>query len=162
MASNNNDELVLVTGASGYIATHIVKQLLEAGYRVRGTVRSVKDEKKVAPLRKLCPNAKHEVELVEADLNKEEGWLEAVNGCTYVLHTASPFPNTAPKHEDDLIKPAVNGTLFVLRACAGDTSTVRRVVLTSSVAAIAGDNFSDGYTYTEKDWPKVDGQLGNY
>lgn len=88
----NDDEVVLVTGASGYIATHIVKQLLELGYKVRGTVRSLKDEKKVAPLRKLVENPKHDLELVEADLLNESSWLEAVKGCTYVLHTASPVP----------------------------------------------------------------------
>ena len=91
----NDSDLVLVTGASGYIATHIVKQLLELGYRVRGTVRSLTDDKKVAPLRKLVDKSKHELELVEADLLNENSWLDAVKGCTYVLHTASPFPNTS-------------------------------------------------------------------
>ena len=91
----NDQELILVTGASGYLASHIVKQLLELGCRVRGTVRSLKDEKKVAPLRKLVENPKHDLELVEADLLNESSWLEAVKGCTYVLHTASPFPNTS-------------------------------------------------------------------
>ena len=66
--------VVLVTGASGYIATWVVKRLLEAGYRVRGTVRSLENEKKVAPLRNLCPDAKHPIELVEADLTKPESW----------------------------------------------------------------------------------------
>ena len=95
--SEENDELVLVTGASGFIATHIVKLLLEKGYRVRGTVRSLKDEKKVAPLRKLVSNPKHELELCEADLTNEKGWAEAVKDCDYVMHTASPFPNYVPK-----------------------------------------------------------------
>lgn len=90
----NDNEIVLVTGASGYIAIHIVKLLLESGYKVRGTVRSLKDEKKVSPLRKLVANPKHELELVEADLLNEQSWLNAVKGCTYVLHIASPFPNT--------------------------------------------------------------------
>ena len=71
----NDNEIVLVTGASGYIATHIVKQLLELGYKVRGTVRNLKDEKKTSPLRKLVVKPKHELELVEADLLNESSWL---------------------------------------------------------------------------------------
>jgi nucleoside-diphosphate-sugar epimerase len=153
---NMENDLILVTGASGYIACHIVKKLMEKGYRVRGTVRSLKDEKKVAPLRNLVQNPKHELELVEADLLKEEKWSDAVKGCTFVIHTASPFPNSSPKDENELITPAVNGTLYVLRACVQEGSKVKRVVLTSSVAAIAGSNFENNRTYTEKDWPNVD------
>ncbi len=93
--NTNDDEIVLVTGASGYIATHIVKMLLELGYKVRGTVRSLKDEKKISPLKKLVINPKHELELVEADLLNESSWLNAVKGCTYVMHTASPFPSAS-------------------------------------------------------------------
>ena len=85
-------DFVLVTGASGFLASHVVKQLLELGYRVRGTVRSLTDDKKVAPLRKLVDKSKHELELVEANLLNENSWLDAVKGCTYVLHTASPVP----------------------------------------------------------------------
>ena len=104
---------VLVTGASGYLASHIVKQLLEQGYKVRGTVRSLKDEKKVAPLRKLVENPKYPLELCEADLLNENSWIEAVKDCTYVIHTASPFPNAVPRDEKDLILPAVNGYYFM-------------------------------------------------
>lgn len=103
------DGLVLVTGASGYIASHLVKQLLEAGYRVRGTVRKLSDEKKVSHLRNLVPDAKHPLELVEADLLNDQSWFAAVQGCTCVHHTASPFPSTIPDDENELIKPAVNG-----------------------------------------------------
>jgi nucleoside-diphosphate-sugar epimerase len=155
-----DDDLILVTGASGYIATHIVKQLLEKGYRVRGTVRSLKDEKKVAPLRNLTDKVRFPIELVEADLLNEASWPKAVKGCTYVLHTASPFPSGRPDNEDVVVKPALNGTLNVLRACAQEGSTVKRVVLTSSVAAIAGEIYKHGYTYTEKDWPE--GELEPY
>lgn len=161
MASNQNqitdEDLILVTGASGFIATHIVKQLLEKGYRVRGTVRSLKDEKKCAPLRKLAENRKFELELVEADLTKEETWKDAVKDCTYVLHTASPLPLQQPKDENELVVPAVNGTLFVLRASVN----VKRVVLTSSMAAICGDTYISEHTYSENDWSEPN-KLGPY
>ncbi len=73
---------------------------------------------------------KHELELVEADLLNEKSWLNAVKDCTYVIHTASPFPASQPNDENELIKPAMDGTLFVLRACVQDDSKVKRVVLT--------------------------------
>jgi len=101
-------ELVLVTGASGYIASHIVKQLLHEGYRVRGTVRNLKDEKKVLPLKSLAKNP-NSLELFEANLLDEHSWLNAVNGCAFVLHTASPFPSSVPNDINELIKPAVDG-----------------------------------------------------
>ncbi|RNA00909.1 NADPH-dependent aldehyde reductase ARI1-like isoform X1 [Brachionus plicatilis] len=151
-------DLILVTGASGYIATHIVKQLLELGFRVRGTVRSLKDDKKVLPLKTLISNPKHELELCEADLLNEESWPAAVKDCTYVLHTASPFPNKVPKDENEIISPAVSGTLSVLKACIQTDSKVKKVVLTSSVVAVAGDNLKHLYTYTENDWPDLKDQ----
>lgn len=151
----NDEDLVLVTGASGYLAIHVVQQLQELGYRVRGTVRSLKNEDKVAPIRNLVKNPKHEVELVEANLDNEESWIDAVKGCKYVIHTASPFPATVPKDENEIITPAVNGTLFVFRACAQPDSTVKKVVLTSSIVAIAPEIFENGRRYTEKDWPDV-------
>lgn len=109
-------------------------------------------------MKRLVSNPKHEIELCEADLLNEQSWLEAVKGCTYVIHTASPFPNSKPDDENVIIQPAVNGTLFVLRACLQEGSKVKRVVLTSSVAAIAGDHFRHGFTYTEKDWPETKDQ----
>ncbi|XP_041470645.1 phenylacetaldehyde reductase-like [Lytechinus variegatus] len=146
---------VLVTGASGYIATHIVKQLQEAGYKVRGTVRSLSNPKKVGPLKELCQNPAHELELVEADLNKDEGWKEAVQGCSHVLHTASPYPLAAPKHEDELIKPAVEGTTRVLQACK-EVGGVKRVVVTSSCAAISDLAETPKEPLTEEVWLKVE------
>ena len=148
-------DLVLVTGASGFIATHIVQQLLKAGYRVRGTVRFTKNEEKMKPLYQLCPEANDRLEFVNADLSDEKCWPEAVKNCTYVIHTASPFPVEAPKHEDDLIKPAVEGTLSVIKA-AQATGTVKRVVLTSSCEAVYHcDEVTGGKPLTEENWSDV-------
>jgi dihydroflavonol-4-reductase len=131
---------VLVTGASGFIAGHCVSELADHGYSVRGTVR---DPAKAAHLAGIA-------ELVTADLESDDGWTDAVAGCDYVLHVASPFPITDPADENDLIRPAVEGTLRVLRASAA-SGTVKRVVLTSSVTAIRGDSPGDR-TLTEDDW----------
>ena len=145
------EELVLVTGATGYIATHIVQQLLQAGYRVRGTVRSLKNEEKVKPLYELCPEENDKLELVECDLLDENCWDAAVKDCTYVLHTASPLPLSHPKDEDEVIKPAVDGTMFVLRA-SQKAGTVKRLVLTSSAAAMEYFDNPEGRLVTEQDW----------
>lgn len=152
----SEQDLVLVTGASGYIAGYCVRELLEHGYAVRGTVRSLAARDKVAHLRVLAEQTGGTLELVEADLADDEGWAAAVAGCTHVMHVASPNPPNVPKHEDELIRPAVEGTLRVLRACA-DSGTVRRVVLTSSIAAVTMGHDQDSDTvYTEEDWSNPD------
>ncbi|XP_067142568.1 uncharacterized protein [Centruroides vittatus] len=156
MASGGDSPLVLVTGASGYIAAHIIKLLLEEEYRVRGTVRSLQNEQKVKPLQELCPDARYPLELVEADLTNPDCWKDVVKDCTYVIHVASPFPNAPPSNEEDVVKPAVEGTKNVLQACA-DAGTVKRVVLTSSIVAIHGETVTeDGKVYTEGDWSNPD------
>lgn len=147
---------VLVTGASGFIATHVIYQLQQQGrVRVRGTVRSLKREEKVKPLRNLVPDAKYPLRLVTADLQDAESWTRAVKGCTYVYHIASPFTVSSPRDENELIRPAVEGTLNVLKACA-ESGTVKRVVLTSSVVAVATSIGNPGqppdYVYSETDW----------
>lgn len=131
---------ILVTGASGFIAGHCVSELAGHGYTVRGTVR---DPRKAAHLADIA-------ELVHADLESDDGWADAVAGCDCVLHVASPFPLSDPADENDLIRPAVQGTLRVLRASAR-SGTVKRVLVTSSVAAIVGDRPA-GQTLTEADW----------
>ena len=149
--------LVLVTGASGYIAAHAVQLLLSSGkYRVRGTVRSLKNEEKVKELKELVPDSKYPLDLIEADLQTKESWPAAVQGCTYVLHIASPFPAAVPKNPDEVIRPAVDGTLNVLEACS-QSGSVKKVVLTSSIAAIScgGAGRPDrpkDHVYTEEDW----------
>ncbi|XP_055927795.1 uncharacterized protein LOC129959042 [Argiope bruennichi] len=156
MASGGETATVLVTGASGYIAAHIIKLLLDEGYKVRGTVRDAQNEAKVKVLKELCPDATYPLELVEADLLKEDSWKEVVKNCSYVIHTASPFPSTTPANADDVIKPAVDGTKNVLQACA-DAGTVKRVVITSSVAAVHGEMvMEEGKEYTEGDWTNTE------
>lgn len=148
-SNDNQNTLVLVTGASGFIAGHCLQALLAEGYRVRGTVRSLSNQAKVQHLETIAPG----VELVEADLASDAGWAEALNGATYVLHVASPFPSVIPDDENELIRPAVDGTLRVLREAAKTNGAVKRVVVTSSVAAVAyGHAQKQGHTYTEADW----------
>ena len=148
--AEENTPLVLVTGSSGFVASQCVKQLLEDGkYKVRGTVRSLKNEEVCEALKSLVPDAKFPLELVEANLLDEETWKKAVEGCTYVLHVASPFLLETPKNVDELMKPAVDGTLNVLKACS-EMGGIKRVVVTSSVASIWVGNL--GKVLDEGDW----------
>jgi len=136
---------VLVTGGSGFIGSHCILQLLAAGHEVRTTVRSLKREGDVRALLKeggAEPGAR--LSFFAADLEKDAGWAEAVAGCEYVLHVASPLPPSLPKNEDELIVPAREGTLRVLRASRD--AGVKRVVQTSSFAAI-------GYGHPERKTP---------
>ena len=110
--------LALVTGATGYIATHVIQQLLLSGnYRVRGTVRSLKNEEKVKALKELVPDAKYPLDLCEADLQNKESWPPAVQGSKYVFHIP-PFLSSPPKNPANLIRSAVDGTINVLTAYA--------------------------------------------
>ena len=129
-------ELVLVTGGSGFLGAHCILELVKAGYRVRTTVRSAKREADVLAMLKVGgAEPGNALSFAHADLMADAVWPEAVAGCDYVLHVASPFPPGVPKHEDELIVPAREGALRVLRAARD--SGVKRVVLTSSFAAIA-------------------------
>eukprot|EP01039_Chlorochromonas_danica_P003013 gene3013-3287_t len=145
--------LVLVTGVSGFIASWVAYAALKVGYRVRGTVRSLANENKVRHLRDLCPGSNYKIDLVEADLTSDQGWDEAVRDCTYILHVASPFPLQEPKDADEVIKPAVEGTLRVLQAASRLATPVKRVVVTSSVASICyGHQKSE---YSDEDWTVI-------
>ena len=140
---------LLVTGASGFIASRIVEHLLARGYRVRGTVRSLRKPGVIDTLRGL-PGAPDRLELVEADLAKPGSFDAPARGCAVVLHSASPYVITAKDPQRELVDPAVNGTREVLRACQRAPS-VRRVVLTSSMAAVTDEPPNDR-VLTEADW----------
>lgn len=139
---------VLVTGASGFIASHIVRLLLARGYRVRGTVRSLSREKETLHVRAL-PGAER-LTLVEADLLVEGSFDDAARGCSHVLHTASPYVLDAKDPQHDLVDPAVKGTRNVLASCQR-AGSVNRVVVTSSMAAITDEPETDR-VLTEADW----------
>eukprot|EP01124_Arcella_intermedia_P033552 TRINITY_DN806_c0_g1_i1.p1 TRINITY_DN806_c0_g1~~TRINITY_DN806_c0_g1_i1.p1 ORF type:complete len:476 (-),score=143.48 TRINITY_DN806_c0_g1_i1:37-1410(-) len=143
----NNQKLVCVTGATGYIACHVVEQFLKEGFRVRGTVRS-KDPAKVKHLLAIQEKVGGDLELFEADLNKEFSFNSAFKDVDYIMHVASPFVVTVQDPQKDLVDPAVLGTLSVLRAAAFSPS-VKRIVLTSSMAAITD---SPDRILTEEIW----------
>ena len=154
---------VLVTGASGYIAKHIVLQLLNQGYEVRASVRSLEKSSEVLDAVKphLLDPAKLEsrIKFVKLDLEQDSGWHEALGGVDVLMHTASPFPIASPKDENDLIRPAVEGTLRALRAA--QAQGVTRVILTSSNAAIYGSDLPFGKTeFDETMWTDVNHPIG--
>lgn len=159
----NSDTTVVVTGATGYIARHVIVQALDAGYRVRGTARS---DGAVDALRTELrefvadPISVDRFDVVTADLMSDDGWTEVMQGATYALHVASPIPSAPPKDPNELIVPAREGTLRVLRA-ARDNG-VRRVVLTSSLAAVLYGVDRDK-VFTEADWSNPDDRrIGAY
>jgi len=149
-----NNTTALVTGVSGFIAKHCAVELLNAGYRVRGTIRSLGRSAQVKDT--LARHADtSRLEFAETDLESDAGWNEALAGCTSVLHVASPFPASQPKDEQVLIRPAVQGTLRVLRAAKA--AGVERLVQTSSMAAVYyGHPHDRTAPFTEADWTVVD------
>lgn len=146
---------VLVTGGTGFVAAHCLIQLAAAGHETRATVRDLAREGDLrAMLRQGGADAAGErPALVRADLNADEGWAEAAAGCDYVLHVASPFPRTAPRDESELIAPARDGALRLMRAARG--AGVKRVVLTSSFAAIGYGSKARTAAFTEEDWTNL-------
>lgn len=148
------DTTVLVTGIGGFLARHVAQQLLQKGYVVRGTLRSLARGAEVEQSLRAAGADTGALHLLEADLLRDEGWAAAAAGCDAVIHTASPFPSALPKSEEELIRPAKEGTLRVLRAAYA--AGVRRVVLTSSIAAT---NYGPGKApFTEEDWTDVEGE----
>jgi nucleoside-diphosphate-sugar epimerase len=143
---------VLVTGASGFIAKHCIAELLRKDFAVRGTLRDMGRADWVrAGIGRAGANAGG-VEFVSADLLSDAGWQQAMQGCTYVLHVASPFPLQEPRNPDELIRPAREGATRVLKAAA--QSGIKRVVMTSSVVAVTlpWPEAPQGHVFTEADW----------
>ena len=130
----NLSPLVLVTGASGFIAKHTIHQLLEAGYCVRGTVLNEK-EAEIARNAFAMTTPSSNFSLHTADLTSDRGWEEAVRGCDYVIHLASPYPLVPPSHREALVPMARDGTLRVVKNALGEAS-VKRIVITSSTVAM--------------------------
>jgi len=143
---------VLVTGISGFVGQHCAAELLKNGFAVRGSVRSLSRTAKVENGIKSEIDPKGNLTFCELDLMKDEGWDIAMEGCDYVLHVASPFVVKAPKDENELIKPAVEGTLRALKAAK--KAGVKRVVLTSSTASMQGGRY--GIVHLNQDsWTDV-------
>jgi nucleoside-diphosphate-sugar epimerase len=146
---------VLVTGGTGFVGAHCLIRLLAAGHETRTTVRDLAREGDVRAMLRQggAGEVSQRLALFRADLNSDAGWAEAVAGCDYVLHVASPFPSTVPNDENELITPARDGALRVLRA-ARDAG-VKRVVLTSSFAAIGYGATGHTTAFTEEDWTNL-------
>lgn len=148
-------DLVLVTGGSGFVAGHCILRLLNAGYSVRTTVRSLSREAGVREVLRVGGTEPGDrLACVAADLTSDAGWADAVAGARFVLHVASPFPAQVPRHEDELVVPAREGALRVLRA-ARDAG-VSRAVLTSSFAAVGYGHPPQSRPFTEEDWTDPD------
>jgi nucleoside-diphosphate-sugar epimerase len=156
-AGRSTVSTVLVTGGSGFVGGYCILRLLAEGHAVRTTVRSLQREGEVrARLAAAGAPADARLSFFGADLGSDAGWTEAVAGCDYVLHVASPFPSSVPKDENELVVPAREGALRVLRAARA--AGVSRVVLTSSFAAIGYGHPPRTAPFTEADWTNPDGE----
>lgn len=156
-----DDQLVLVTGGTGFIAQYCILALLNAGYRVRTTVRSLSREGEVrAHLKVGGAEPGDRLSFVVADLTADQGWAQAAAGCAYVLHGASPTPTGDQVREEDWVKPAVEGNLRVQRA-ARDAG-VKRVVLTSAFGAICAGHKAMTRPFNETDWSDLTGNVWPY
>ena len=153
------NQTILVTGATGFIAKHLVLQLLNGGYTVVGSTRSAKREKELHAALKphlTDPAAIERLRVVALDLNSDDGWADAMQGVDVVMHTASPFPLEMPKDEQDVIQPAVQGALRAVKAA--NKAGVQRVIMTSSTVAVTNSELPKGRdTYNESDWSNLTG-----
>jgi nucleoside-diphosphate-sugar epimerase len=146
---------VLLTGISGFLGGHVALALLNAGYTVRGSVRDLKKTDKVRATLAAAGADVAKLEFVALDLMQDAGWAEAAQDCRYLQHTASPFILEAPKHKDDLIRPAVEGTTRAIEAALA--AGVERIVLTSSIAAVQYGHLDHSKPFDENDWTNLDG-----
>jgi nucleoside-diphosphate-sugar epimerase len=146
---------VMITGATGFVAGWIVKQLLDEGITVHAAVRNPNDKNKLKYLDELAAKSKGSIKYFKADLLEKGSYKAAMEGCELVYHTASPFKMVVKNNQTDLVDPALNGTRNVLES-VNETPSVKRVVLTSSVASVYGDNKDaesiPGGIFTEEHW----------
>ncbi|AUD06077.1 SDR family oxidoreductase [Spirosoma pollinicola] len=142
---------VLVTGGTGALGVHCILQLLDKGYRVKTTIRSINKKNVVIEMLKTGGiTSADNLTFIEADLTKDTNWDQAMNGCQYVLHIASPTHADAKVSEDQMIRPAVEGTLRVLKAAR--KAGIKRVIMTSSFGAVGFSNKKQNSETTEADW----------
>ncbi|MGB3624660.1 MAG: aldehyde reductase [Henriciella sp.] len=153
-------QTVLVTGATGFIASHLIMNLLDQGYHVRGTARSAAKGRRLNEVLSAHAGRDIDIPLVEANLKDDAGWADALNGVDYVQHVASPFPADKPKSADELIIPARDGALRVLKAAKAEG--VKRVVMTSSMAAVGyGLGDKRPARFDETNWSNPDNLKDN-
>ena len=147
-------ETVLVTGGSGFVGLHAISQLLRRNYKVKATIRNVaKQDEVIETLKATGLGSLEDLSFVQADLSSDDHWAEAVQDCRYVLHIASPISTHNPADENEMIRPAVDGALRVLKAASN--AGVKRVVLLSSYGAVGYTNRGTGIV-TESDWTNPD------
>ena len=156
-----HSETVLVTGGTGFVGSHCVLQLLQRGYRVRSTLRSMGRKGEILDMMKVGGITSFDhLTFIETDLMKDDNWAEAVKGCTYVLHVASPIYFSLPKDENEIIRPAVEGTIRVLKAARN--AGVRRVVVTSNFGAIGYSHKDPNTVITEEEWSDPNDHMTSY
>ena len=151
---------MLVTGGSGFVGSHVILQLLDTGHTVRTTVRSRDREARVREMMRGAGANDARLSFFTAELERDDGWASAVKGCDYVIHVASPIPAAAPRTEDELIVPARDGVLRVLRAARD--ANVKRVVLTSSCGAVYYGHPPQTAPFDETSWTRVEGEMSAY
>ena len=155
------DDQVLVTGGTGFLGTHVIAQLLASGFRVRATVRDLDREGELrGALARAGARDDLDLGVVVADLSGDAGWPGAVAGSRFVVHVASPFPPAVPESDDDVIRPARDGALRVLRASRD--AGVERVVMTSSFAAVGYGHPPTDDEFDEHTWTNVEAPLSAY
>jgi nucleoside-diphosphate-sugar epimerase len=161
MENKETKKQVLVTGGSGFIAVHTMAKLLQKGYKVRATLRTLSRQEEVkSMLAQAGISNFDDLEFIQADLTHAENWTEAAAGATYVIHVASPTPATRPDADEAMVKMAIDGVLNVFRAAKA--AGVKRIVLTSASGAVLAGHNNHTEIFTENDWTNLDAPINAY